>query len=415
MTTINGVEIAEQAHRKEMMRILAVDDDLDTRLLMTRLLTKWGHEVLTASDGVEALELLKREHLQLVISDWLMPRMDGLELCRQIRGGSFPEYLYVIILTAKDTKGELITAMEAGADDYISKPFDKSELKVRIRAGERVIDLKQDLEDRNKRLIGALSTIRKDLEAAAKMQKDLLPNPTGGPSGFSFDWLFLPCSFVAGDTFHYLEIDDHHVCFYLLDVSGHGVPAAMLSFTLSKTLSSLAFPGNPLRESCEIQQSYDLVSPATAVNELNRRFQSDEKSMQYFTMIYGILDKRNGRIVFTQAGQPLPIHVPRGAPPRFIGSGGFPVGLYSEATYDEQEIVLQPGERLILYSDGITDCTNAKEEDFSPERLIKILGGWQDLPLRSLMGKLEQELREWRGGDEFQDDMTLLAIERTMV
>jgi sigma-B regulation protein RsbU (phosphoserine phosphatase) len=396
------------------MRILIVDDDMSTRLLLSRFLTSWGHEVLTASDGVEALEVLEREGIQLVISDWLMPRMDGIELCTRIRSSSFPGYVYVIILTAKDSKGELITAMEAGADDYIAKPFDKNELNVRIRAGERVLNLEKDLEDRNEKLTKAFSIMRKDLEAAAKMQKDLLPRPSRNPSGFSFDWIFLPCSFVAGDTFHYLELDDDLVCFFLLDVSGHGVPAAMLSFTLTKTLTSLAFPENPLKVYCENEQQFDIASPAAAVRELNRRFPADDETMQYFTMIYGILNNRDGRVTFTQAGQPPPIHMRKGAAPMLVGSGGFPVGLNPHATFEELELYLQPGERFILYSDGITDCTNRDGQEFSTERLIGILEEWRDLPLRSLMERLEASLREWRGSDELEDDMSLLAIERTL-
>jgi|WetSurMetagenome_2_1015567.scaffolds.fasta_scaffold08323_3 phosphoserine phosphatase RsbU/P len=394
------------------MRILIVDDDMGTRLLLTRFLTNWGHEVLTASDGVEALEILDREGIQLVISDWLMPRMDGLELCQRIRAGTFPGYVYVIILTAKDSKGELITAMEAGADDYIAKPFDKNELNVRIRAGERVLNLEKDLEDRNERLTKAFSIMRKDLEAAAKMQKDLLPRPSRNPSGFSFDWIFLPCSFVAGDIFQYLDLGNDQVCFFLLDVSGHGVPAAMLSFTLTKTLTSLAFPGNPLKIYCENEQQYLIASPAAAVRELNRRFPADDENMQYFTMIYGILDARDGKVTFTQAGQPAPIHMTKGTSPRLVGGGGLPVGLFPLATYDEYELVLQPGERFILYSDGITDCTDRNGQPFSAERLIRVLEKWRDLPLRSLMERVEESLREWRGSDELEDDMSLLAIER---
>jgi len=394
------------------MRILVVDDDIDTRLLLARFLGKWGHEVLTAGDGVEALEILEREWIQLVISDWTMPRMDGLELCKRIRAGLFPGYTYIIILTAKDSKDELITAMEAGADDYIAKPFDKNELKVRIRAGERVLNLERELEERNQRLAKAYSVMRKDLEAAARMQKDLLPRPTPNAHGFAFDWLFLPCSFVAGDTFHYLDLDEDRACFFLIDVSGHGVPAAMLSFTLTKTLTSLAFPGNPLRNSCGMEPHYDLTPPAAVAQELNRRFQADDETMQYFTMIYGILDCRNGKLTFTQAGQPCPIFIRKGAPPVLLGWGGFPVGLHPHATYNELELDLDPGDRIILYSDGITDCTDKDGREFSTERLLGILEVWRELPLPALVKKVEDAICEWRGSDEFEDDMTLLAIER---
>ena len=224
------------------MRILMVDDDMSTRLLVTRFLTNWSMST-TASDGVEALEILNREGIQLVISDWLMPRMDGLELCQRIRAGTFPGYVYVIILTAKDSKGELITAMEAGADDYIAKPFDKNELNVRIRAGERVLNLEKDLEDRNERLTKAFSIMRKDLEAAAKMQKDLLPGPEQKSVRIFFRLDLPPVQFCRRGYLSIPGPGQRSSLLFLLDVSGHGVPAAMLSFTLTKTLTSLAFPG----------------------------------------------------------------------------------------------------------------------------------------------------------------------------
>jgi len=317
------------------MRILVVDDDPDMRLLIRGILVHKGYEVLTAADGIEALAILKKEKIQLVISDWLMPRMDGVELCRQIRAAMFPGYVYVIILTAKDSKGELITAMNAGADDYIAKPFDKDELSVRIRAGERILKLEKDLDDRNERLAKALSIIRKDLEAAANLQKYLLPRPGGISSGYSFDGIFLPCSVVAGDTFNYLELNGDHLCFFLLDVSGHGVQSAMLSFTLTKVISSLTFPGGIFVDSGGITPQSNLYSPAETVRELNMMFQADDEIMQYFTMIYGIMDTRNGRITFVQAGHPSPIHMRKGGKPVQVGSGGFPVGLNPRATYEE--------------------------------------------------------------------------------
>jgi sigma-B regulation protein RsbU (phosphoserine phosphatase) len=394
------------------MRILIVDDDADTRLLLSRILAGKGYDVVTAADGLEALAVLEKERIQLVISDWLMPKMDGLELCKRIRASSFPGYVYVIILTAKDSKGELIAAMEAGADDYIAKPFDRNELAVRIRAGERVLNLERDLEDRNESLAKALSIIRKDLEAAARMQKDLLPRPGRTPSGLAFDWIFLPCSFVAGDTFNYMELDGDHVCFFLLDVSGHGVQAAMLSFTLTKTIGSLVTPGNLVSDRWDAGRPSNLFSPVETVRDLNVRFQADEETMQYFTMIYGVMNTGSGRIRLVQAGQPPPIHMRRGREPVLVGTGGFPVGLDERATYEEVEAHLQPGERIILYSDGITDCTNGDGKEFSTDRLMGLLKKWQDLPLRGLMERVEESLRRWRGSDELEDDISLLAIER---
>jgi len=394
------------------MRILVVDDNIDIRLLLSKMLVGKGHEVFTAPDGCEALAVLEKEKIPFVISDWLMPIMDGIELCRRIRAASFPWYVYIIILTSNDSKGDLVVAMEAGADDYIAKPFDKSELSVRIRSGERVLNLEKDLEGRNKSLTTALSTIHKDLELAAHLQKDLLPKPTITSYGLSFDWIFLPCSFVAGDTFNYMLLDNDHICFFLLDVSGHGVQAAMLSFTLTKILTSQTFSDNLFNNSCELNPQRRLFSPAETVQELNLRFQADDETMQYFTMIYGIMNIRNGQVSLVQAGHPPPIYLRRGMKPALIGSGGFPVGLHPKATFEEQELNLNQGERLILYSDGVTDCTNQDGQEFSAERLTDLLQEWQELPLRNLMEKLQNSLREWRGSDEFDDDISLLAIER---
>src|SRR3972149_5099356 len=155
------------------MRILVAEDNLSARNLIVKLLQKWGHEVLEAEDGVKAWELLLTNPVNLVISDWMMPNMDGLELCKKVRNAEFDRYIYFILLTAKDTKLKIVEGMEAGADDYVIKPFNMNELKVRIRAGERIINLERKLEDRNKVLSQAYSAMRRDVEAAGQMQKSL--------------------------------------------------------------------------------------------------------------------------------------------------------------------------------------------------------------------------------------------------
>lgn len=394
------------------MRILVVDDTMESRELLARYLRRWGHEVVMANDGIEALEVLLAEPIPMVITDWVMPRMDGVELCRHIRSGIYPFYIYVIVVTAKDSKGELVTAMEEGADDYLAKPFDKNELKVRVAAGVRILKLEQSLAQRNESLDRAYSIIRKDLEAAGKLQRELLPQCGQCSAFLKFEWLFIPCTIVAGDTLHYLNLDENHVGFFLLDVSGHGVPAAMLSFTLMKTLSSLSFPGNPLLAYDQMQGVQGIREPSSVMDELNRTFQADDEAMQYFTMIYGIIDQRDGRVRLTQAGHPPALHLPAEGPIKLVGNGGFPIGLYPKADYEQIEFSLKPGDRLFLFSDGITECTDAHEEQYSTQRLIECLEECRRLTLHQILERLEQRLRDWRGGGEFADDVTLLAIER---
>lgn len=402
------------------MQLLIVDDDKATRSLLSLDLQQLGHEVRSASDGSEAWKILQQEHISFVITDWRMPQMDGLELCRRIRSADLPQYVYVILMTTKDDKDALIDGMEAGADDFVVKPFNQGELNARFKAGERILKLQRDLERRNeelsesnKKLSQAYSVIKMDLEAGAKIQSSLLPDSASTIYGVQFDSIFLPSTFVAGDIFNYFKLDEHHLGFYVLDVAGHGIPSAMLSVTLSKALSPTNHQECVLKQFVPVPDPpyYKIISPARAVQVLNQRFQADDDTMQYFTMVYGLIDTRDGRVAITQAGHPPPIFLQKGANSTLIGTGGYPVGMLPDVDYAEEEIKLNNGDRLILYSDGITECTNNNQEEFSVERLIDILEKGHNLPLRELMERIGEGVRLWRGNNDFEDDMTLLAIE----
>lgn len=394
------------------MRILIVDDDVDMRRLLLHTLQRWGYDVVPASDGAQAWEILRNEPISFVITDWIMPNLDGLELCRRIREGRFARYIYIILLTAKNSKEELIKGMEAGADDFLIKPFNAGELKVRIRAGERIIKLESNLEEQNKKLQEAYFRIREDLDAAVTMQQSLLPSHALVVPGFRFEWIFAPCHFVAGDIFNVFQFNEHRTGFYILDVAGHGIPAAMLSVTLSKLLSPTVSQGSPLMRFIPDPPHYDIAMPAEAVHTLNQLFQSEDDAMQYFTMIYGVLETRSARILLTQAGHPSPIYQPKEAKAELLGTGGFPVGMLPDTTYQEEELCLYPGDRIFFYSDGIPECIGKDGERFSVNRLIALIDEWRDRPLRDVTADIEQTLRRWRGSDEFEDDITLLAIEK---
>ncbi len=391
------------------MRILVADDDRDTRSLLTKFLNNWNHEVVTARDGDEAIEVLRREPISLVISDWMMPKVDGVELCRNIRSAALDRYIYIILLTAKNTKHELVTGMAAGADDFIVKPFNKGELEVRIRAGARMIDLQVSLEQKNRNLEDAYSVIEKDLQAAAELQRSFLPNPASSIHEIRFEWLFLPCTFVAGDSFNFFRLDDRHIGFYLLDVAGHGIPAAMLSVTLSKILSP-----PPIHIGLSDQPSNaesDFFSPARKLEALNEQFQNEYDAMRYFTMVYGVIDIQQNLVRISQAGHPSPVRVTKEGKACLVGAGGMPVGMLPDISYDEIEFEFQKGDRLFVYSDGITECSNPENEQFSQERLIHHIETNRDRPLSQLLTSIEESLYTWSRSETFADDVSLLAIE----
>ena len=393
------------------MRILVAEDVAVNRLLLTNTLERWGHSVLPVADGDEAWDALQKEQFSCVISDWMMPRMNGVDLCRRIRATHFPWYVYVILLTSLERPNATVEGLDAGADDFIHKPFQEAELRARLRAGERVVALERGLSESNAQLKQAYATLKEDMLAAAQMQQELLPLPSIVVPGLDCAWFFYPHTFVAGDAFNVHRLDETHVGFYAIDVAGHGVAAAMQSVTLSRLLSPLAGNDSLLKVSTRETPYYALNAPEVVVRNLNERFQSDIDTMRYFTMVYGIIDLHSNRVRLTQAGHPTPLHQRRQIITP-VGTGGYPVGMLPGLEYECLEFDLLPGDRLVLYSDGVTECCNPHGTEFSVERLASLLRDHHDLPLWETVQEIETDLHQWRGSDTFQDDVTLFAVER---
>ncbi len=393
------------------MRILVVDDVGINRLLLSSTLERWGHSVVAVADGTEAWELLQQEQFSFVISDWLMPKMSGVELCRRIRAAQLPWYVYVILLTSLGRPHEIVEGLDAGADDFVQKPFHEDELRARMRAGERIVALERSLLESNQQLRQAYTTLREDLQAASQVQQSLLPSPSTTVPGLQFAWFFCPHTFVAGDSFNFYRLDETHVGFYSIDVAGHGAAAAMQSVTLSRFLSPLLEHDSVLKYFVPNPPHYVIRRPEAVVRRLNDCFQSNTDTMRYFTMVYGVIDLANNRVRLTQAGHPSPLHQ-RGRTVTAIGVGGFPVGMLPGMDYEYEEFDFQPGDRLVLYSDGITECLNPEGAEFSPERLVALLRDQDTLSLQDTAKYIEHHLRLWRESDVFDDDVTLFAIER---
>lgn len=402
------------------MRVLVVDDDQVTREIIAHYLRTLGYEVIACADGREAWQIIETEEISLVVTDWIMPRMDGIELCRKIRRTQLGRYIYTIIVTARHEQQDLIHGMNAGADDFLVKPVTREILRACIRAGERILALEQRLEERNRkltesrdRLQQAYGMMQKDLEAAARVQESLIPKKRTAYAGVRFHWLFQPCAQVAGDIFNCFAMDEDHLGFYLLDVSGHGIPAAMLSVMISKLLVPDSAQDNLLKRSQLEPPYYRLVAPQEVVADLNRRFQGGDGFSRYFTMIYGIINRISGRVDLCQAGHPHPVLVEGTGKAHAVGQSGFPVGILPDLDFSGYRLQLRPGDRLMLYSDGITGCMNAQGEEFSLDRLMGTLAETHRESLVAGIGKLARQLRQWNGTDTFADDMTLLAVEFT--
>jgi phosphoserine phosphatase RsbU/P len=388
------------------MRILVVEDTLSVRLVVAGLLRKWGHEVVEADHGEQAWETLRREAIQFVISDWMMPELTGPELCRRIRSADFEHYIYIILLTSRDDESDLVEGMRAGADDFVTKPFSRGELEVRIKAGERILELQSRLAEKNRELSDALNTVRNDLEAAARTQLSLLPPTASEFGGTRFDWLYCPATYIGGDTLGYFPLDDEILAFYSIDVCGHGVPAALVSASLhtfiTPALCRQAVSGTGAN--CE-------MSPELVVEQLNREFVNHGNDM-YFSLVLGLHNRYTGKTRMCQAAHPHPLLVSGTQCIEQLGSGGLPVAMFEDADYDAFEFTINPGDRLLLYSDGVTECTSGNGESFGMNLLRTFLRDHASKDSALLLQALRQRLADFKGNDIFDDDLSVLMLTR---
>jgi sigma-B regulation protein RsbU (phosphoserine phosphatase) len=401
------------------VKILLAEDDPIARRLLQSYLAEWGHDVTVAVDGTQGWELFERGQFSVVISDWMMPGLDGPELIRRIRAAERPGYAYLILLTSKSRREDLVQGMEAGADDFMAKPFDRDELRVRLRAGERIIQLERDLachaeelRSLNDRLALANARMRRDLDAAARVQRALLPATPPDQEGVRFAWIYRPCDVLGGDILNCFRLGPRHVGLYILDVSGHGVASALLSVTISRFLSPVTGPSSLILRATEGADAEAIVPPAEVAQQLNRRFCLDPTTEQYFTLIYGVLDLERGEFGYVTAGHPGLVHLPHDGAPTVLPGSGLPIGV-GEDDFEENRVALRPGDRLYLYSDGITEAIGDGDQLFGRSRLLQTLDIGRDVSLSDSLTALIGAVEAWIGGAPLADDVSALAVEVT--
>ena len=210
----------------------------------------------------------------------------------------------------------------------------------------------------------AYERIHQDLQVAAQVQRALLPATLPEIPGIRFAWEYRPCTELAGDGLNVFWLDESHVGLYLLDVSGHGVAAALLSVTLARLLSPLLNQSTLLHVPQSDQKHYRLMPPAEVAHQLNRWFLANPAGEQYFTMVYGVFDVATRCLRFVSAGHPGLLHAPADGEPAILRVPGSPIGCIEDAEYEETALTLNPGDRLFLYSDGVIESFNPAGEAF---------------------------------------------------
>lgn len=410
--------LAESAgfRRRAVQRhVLIVDDSRAQRRVLALSLQRWGYRVSEAGSATEALEMCREPGIDIVLSDWMMPGMSGLEFCRRLRALPREGYCYFILLTSRSGTGEVVDGLDGGADDYLVKPVAPDELRARLRAGERVLGMQTELVEKNQLLEGALDELRKiydsldsDLIEARKLQQTLVRERHRRFGNSTATLLMRQSGHVGGDLVGCFEIASRRLALYSVDVSGHGVASAIMTARLAGLLSG-ASPdqnfaltgGNCYR--CKGRQTW---APEQVATRFNAMMLDDLQVDQYFTMVYAEVDLDTGELDLVQAGHPHPMVLRTDGRVELLGQGGLPVGLLHDAVYERVETRLLPGDRLFLLSDGVTECPDAEGNELGEDGLARLLRANAGLRSEELMEALVWNLHERMGGADFRDDVS---------
>ncbi len=375
----SNLQSVPETGSESIRRVLVVDDSRLQRRILVSSLTKWGFEVVEADSGEAALELCRQQSPDLVLSDWMMPGMNGLEFCRSLRALPGERYSYFILLTSKSAKDEVARGLDAGADDFLTKPVNTAELRARIAAGDRILRMQQKLAENNRiisdtleELQGLYDAIDQDLIQARKIQESLVPDLTRSFGASRVSLLLKPCGHIGGDLVGMFSPRDTQLGFYSIDVSGHGITSAMMTARLGGYLSGRYLDQN-IAMGRRTDLTYDLRAPVEVASLLNARLVADNGIEEYFTMVYCTVDLATGQLCMVQAGHPPPLLIRQNGATRFIGSGGLPIGLIPDAAYAQETISLQAGDRLLLYSDGFTETRLQNGEMLEAAGLVELV------------------------------------------
>ena len=379
-------------------KILVVDDEPDVEPLvlqrMRRDIRSRKYEFVFAHNGVEAVELLnKDESIDMVISDINMPQMDGLTLLEQI--SEINPNIRSIIVSAYGDMKNIRTAMNRGAFDFVTKPLDFGDLRVTIeRTLHHMEEWREALSSRDK-----LVALQNELDVASGIQQSILPTVFPSRDDYQIYASMEPARNVGGDFFDVVRLEDDRVGLAIADVSDKGVPAALFMMS-SRTWMKGAAISSP--------------EPGTVLGEVNALLHEDNDTQMFVTVLYAVYDPETGEFTYASGGHDAPLLVHSDGSSELLPlTGGIALGIVSDLAYGQNSVVLDHGETLVLYTDGVTEAMNGEGEQFGIERLRKVFSGRAPKDPNEAAHKVFEAVNTFADGAAQSDDITCLTLRRS--
>ena len=376
-------------------KILVVDDepDLEPLLLqrMRRAIRAGRYEFVFAGNGLEALQKLDQdEEIDMVLSDINMPQMDGLTLLDQIPDVN-PNIRSVIISAYGDMKN-IRTAMNRGAFDFVTKPIDFKDLQVTIdRTLIHVEELKDALMARDK-----LVTLQNELDVASSIQQSILPTELPRERDYQMFGSMKSARNVGGDFFDVVRLPDRRVGLAIADVSDKGVPAALFMMSTRTLLKGAAIGA---------------IEPGDVMSTENQLLCEDNEAAMFVTLLYAVYDPETGRLTYANGGHNPPLIVHKDSTSSLLPqTEGLALGLLPDYEYQQNTVTVEPGETLVLYTDGVTEAMNADEEEFGVERLQQIFADPHPHEAHAITQLIFNAVDEFAGDTPQSDDVTCLTL-----
>lgn len=397
--------------------VLVVDDSRLQRRILSSMLNRWGFEVIEASTRAEALEMCRKSRPEFIFSDWMMPELNGPDFCRAFRKLYPHDYSYFILLTSKSEKNDITKGLDSGADDFLTKPVNAPELRARITAGERILSMQSELQRQNAliqdtldELKGLYAAINSDFLEAQKLQQSLIREHERQIGPFHITQFVKSSGHVGGDLVGFFEAGPSHLGVFGVDVSGHGISSALFTARVAGYFSSGSVEQNLALETCA-----DGIpcprAPEDVMADLNHQVLHDIETDLYFTMVLADLNLETGLLRFAQAGHPHPVLQSNKNTFLHLGTGGMPVGLIDDITFERTEHLMRPGDRLFIVSDGVTECPDPSGTLLDQEGFEQMLRPFVHKHGQDVINDIFIGLEAYANLTVFPDDVSIIMVE----